>query len=564
MTVSEQGRPASTIPARFPLQGWLAAFVAHPGLWAALLIGLALKAALLLSGRLTFGSDEAILALMARHILRGARPIFYYGQSYMGALDAYLIALSFLLFGQTVLAVRLVQVTLYAGVLITTYLLAHRLSGDRLASTLSALFIALPPVFFSLYTTSTLGDYVEILLLNNLLFLIGWDILEGRKSAAGWWLVAGLLGGLGWWSLPLIVVSLAPLTVRGVLTFRRRMPWGKVGLLVLGFLVGASPWLGAVLSGGGGEVVGFLLRGPADPGLAGDALAALGARLASLVLFNLPALFGLRPPWAVTWIALPVGLLLVPFYFLVVWQAARQATSGDVPAFRRAALGTLLMGGGLLLAIFVLSPFGVDPSGRYLLPLYPLLALFAGDWLGRAWRGSRSRLNRLVLAGLVALCLGYNLWGNIHAAADPYGLTTQFNPITHIPNDHDDDLIAFLDSIGVDRGYANYWVAYRLAFLTGERIILVPRLPYKLDMSYSPADDRYPPYDEAVRQAERIVYVTSNHPDLDSRLGQRFERLGITYRRRSIGPYTVFYDLSRPVTPDELGAFGEVIGEDTP
>jgi hypothetical protein len=49
-----------------------------------------------------FNADEAIVALMARHILQGERPIFFYGQAYMGSLDAYLVALGFLLFGQQI------------------------------------------------------------------------------------------------------------------------------------------------------------------------------------------------------------------------------------------------------------------------------------------------------------------------------------------------------------------------------------------------------------------------------------------------------------------------------
>ena len=39
----------------------------------------------------------------------------------------------------------------------------------------------------------------------------------------------------------------------------------------------------------------------------------------------------------------------------------------------------------------------------------------------------------------------------------------------------------FLEAEGLERGYSNYWVSYRIAFLSGERLIFVPRLPYKAD-----------------------------------------------------------------------------------
>jgi hypothetical protein len=47
---------------------------------------LVLRAALLAWDVIPFDADEAIVALMARHILRGARPCFFYGQQSMGSL----------------------------------------------------------------------------------------------------------------------------------------------------------------------------------------------------------------------------------------------------------------------------------------------------------------------------------------------------------------------------------------------------------------------------------------------------------------------------------------------
>ncbi len=537
--------------------------IAHPGLWEAVALGLALKAVLLASDSVMFGSDEAILGLMARHILQGELPAFFYGQDYMGALDAYLIAPFFLVFGQRVLAIRLSQVALYLGTLVTTYFLGWRLSKSRFGASAAALLVAVPPVMFSLYTTSTLGDYGETLLLNNLLFLIGWGILGGELDSPGWWLLAGFLGGLGWWGMALIVASVAPLAIMGLLTFKWRIPWGKLGLAAMGFLVGALPWIVHTLSSGFGTV-GFLLSGAG----AGGAAAEIGSgspillKITTLTLFNLPALFGLRPSWGVDWIALPVGLVVAAVYFLILYQAGRGVLRGGMEDERRVPLTTLVIAWGLLVAIFLLSPFGYDPSGRYLLPLYPLLAVLAGDWLARIrprWLVCNPIGIQLSTAGLIlVLCLGYNLWGNVRAMYDnPPGLTTQFSPVTQIPHDHDDDLIAFLDELGVDRGYSNYWVAYRFAFLTHEEIILLPLLPYKENLSYSPGDLRYPPYRALVEDAERVVYVTSNLPQLDAELRERFAAIGVEFHERTIGPYTVFYDLPRHVRPGELSLGGE-------
>ena len=50
------------------------------------------KLILLSMNAFPFNADEAVVALMARHALQGNIPIFFYGQAYMGSLDALLVA----------------------------------------------------------------------------------------------------------------------------------------------------------------------------------------------------------------------------------------------------------------------------------------------------------------------------------------------------------------------------------------------------------------------------------------------------------------------------------------
>ena len=73
----------------------------------AIIVALTLKVALLATDSVAFTSDEAVMALMGKHITQGQIPIFYYGEAYVGSLDAILIALAFKLIGQSVVAVRM-------------------------------------------------------------------------------------------------------------------------------------------------------------------------------------------------------------------------------------------------------------------------------------------------------------------------------------------------------------------------------------------------------------------------------------------------------------------------
>jgi 4-amino-4-deoxy-L-arabinose transferase-like glycosyltransferase len=146
------------------------------------------KLLLLALNAVPFNGDEAIVALMARHILRGERPIFFYGQAYLGSTDGWLVAASFSIFGETVFAIRLVQILLFAGVVFTAYLLARRYLQSEWGARAAMLWMALPPTMLTLYTTATLGGYTETLLFGNILLLLADGLvkqvsLRGARSA---------------------------------------------------------------------------------------------------------------------------------------------------------------------------------------------------------------------------------------------------------------------------------------------------------------------------------------------------------------------------------------------
>ena len=522
---------------------------------------LALKTALLALDAVPFNADEAIVALMARHILQGERPSFFYGQAYMGSLDAYLVAGAFRVFGQRVLAIRLVQMTLFAAVIVTSYPVALRFTGARRAAMLVVLLLAFPPVLLTLYTTASLGGYGEVLLAGNL--LVWWGHRLGSEDADRWglWLAWGLAAGLGFWAMGLVLVYLVPVAL-WLLWRLRTHYWRGYLLAALGFAVGSLPWwlgnLGHVDTGVA-ELFGTAVRSTAT---ADSLVGNVGARALNFVILGLPALFGLRFPWDVEGPPLLLAVPALALYLGAVAFAARRplphpslTRSSSTPSSparspQSASSARPLLWGmcATLFLGFVLTPFGGDPSGRYFLPLYLPLFVFTAELLTALWE----RVGRWAWV-LLGTILVFNLAGTIQAAStNPPGITTQFEAITQVDHRYDAELIGFLQAHGATRGYANYWVAYPIAFLSQEEIILVPRLPYKADLRYTSRDDRYAPYGEWVEASSTAVYVTTNHPVLDGLLQEQFAALGVRYRELQIGSYHVFYDLSRKVTPDEL------------
>src|SRR5689334_23995812 len=86
-------------------------------------------------------SDEATMGLIAQHIAyKQERPTFFYGQYYMGPMEAYIGAVFFRLFGPSTFTLRLGLLLLFALFLVTLYALTSLLYTKKFALAMVALF----------------------------------------------------------------------------------------------------------------------------------------------------------------------------------------------------------------------------------------------------------------------------------------------------------------------------------------------------------------------------------------------------------------------------------------
>lgn len=507
------------------------------------------KSLLLALGAFPFNADEAVVGLMARHILAGSRPLFFYGQAYLGSLDGYLVAAAFRAFGESVAAIRLVQLILFAGTVATTVALAQRLIRPGWPSLAAGLLMAIPALNVTLYTTVSLGGYGEAILVGNLLLLLGLragDRPGDLPTALAW----GILAGLGFWIFGLTIVYILPSAVLVAASLRRAAPRRKAAtalVVAAGLVLGGTPWWYSALRGGladqMGEMLGSAIAGasPVSP------FQAVAAHAANLGLFGLTVIFGLRAPWSTRALAPALLPLALAFWLFVLYHSLSPRAGRTLAGRGRAVLFGVM---ACLLAGFLLTPFGADPSGRYFLPLAAPLSLLAADALDHV-RRSRSPLGGAIL---LAFLLVFHAWGTLRSAREnPPGITTQFDSSTWADRSYDAALISFLHDQGETRGYTTYWVSYPLAFLSRETLIFAPLLPYHLDLRYTPRDDRYPPYKEAVGRSDRAAFISARNPALEEVLRRGFDRLGLVWHEQRIGNYTVFYGLARRVDPSELG-----------
>lgn len=167
----------------------------------AILLALTVRLGFLMLSRGMMDADEAVLGVQAERILQGARPIYFYGQAYMGSWDAYLLAPLVALFGPSAWAIHLVTLSESLLLIPLTGALALKLYGRR-ALLPALLLTALLPLFDTTVVLRMLGGYVETLVLGTALMLLvtliveRWD--QGRPTAV-LWVVVGFLTGLALW-----------------------------------------------------------------------------------------------------------------------------------------------------------------------------------------------------------------------------------------------------------------------------------------------------------------------------------------------------------------------------
>ncbi len=169
--------------------------------------------------------DEMIIGLMAKHILEGHFPIFFYGQSYMGSLEAYVVAFLAQGIGLNGWSAQLGAFFSYALFLIVHFFLIKRLWGLP-ASIFSTILLVVPSVMVWEISVRAFGGSTEVLLFGTLSFFLWLKVFADKQKK--WILALGLSLGLGLWTNPLFLlylISLAVMTLYWRDGFRKRMKW---------------------------------------------------------------------------------------------------------------------------------------------------------------------------------------------------------------------------------------------------------------------------------------------------------------------------------------------------
>ncbi|MEV1333085.1 hypothetical protein AB0J20_26330 [Micromonospora costi] len=488
-------------------------------------------------------SDEATMGLAALHIARGQDfPVWFYGQTYMGTLEAYLAAPVLALTGPSVLGLRLPTLALYALFVLLAWRLTVRLTGDRWFALLVVVLLALGSDRIVKNQLIAGGGYPEMGPAAAALALLAYDLCAGRpRRRLPRWAAWGFVAGLMVWVDPLILPYVAG-TGAVLLGFRWRELRGRAGVtLGLAALVGAAPLLGHSLATGRNPLSAVLAA--ASSGAA--APAGWADRLHGGLLLGPPLGMGLCSPshcatWQLWWaLALPVLLVLGA---VTAWTALRAGSSGSghardgragaalrladgrVAGALRLADGrvagalrlALVAAAAATLAAYTLSSAaGRTPveSSRYLsCLLVSLPALLWPLWHAAtsrtAGRGAVGRPTTVLAVAVLAATVAGSGYATYRAAGTA--------PAARAAEARHADLVDTLRTLGVRHVQAGYWTCNRLTFATGEDVVCAV-----VDDDLSPGFDRYAPYRRAVAAAAAPAWVALPGSPLASRLDDR-------------------------------------------
>ncbi len=427
-------------------------------------------------------SDEAVVGLMARHVLQGQFSTFYWGGGYGGTIESVLTAPIFFVFGSSWLALRIVPIILSGVAALVVWRIGRRLYGEPAASVAGALLWVWPPFLVAHLTQQQSGFYASGLVFCTVLILLALRAAEApTRLRVG---TLGFVAGVALWNDVQLVTIIAPLVVW--LCWRQRAVLAQAWLAVPLLLVGASPWIVWNLRHDFGSFNTHITTSSSYP-----------HRLRLFLSPLLPMLLGLRS----LYVQEPV--LSAAFVDVVLFALLAVFAYGAYRSRRRDTIVLYVIGLAFPFIYALTRAAIVTDEPRYLLQLSPVLALL----LGQAVSSQRHMRTASIVVVAAALTLSTITLARAASWRDNHPRNPAIAPRDIQP------LLRILDAAGIDRVYAQYWVAYRIDFETNEHIIAAEaKLKSVRFVDGKPIpgaypEVRWPAYVRKVNAAPRAAFV---------------------------------------------------------
>jgi hypothetical protein len=474
--------------------------------------------------------DEALTGLMSLAILQGVPQVFYWGQPYLAAVDAYLAAAAFHFFGSSTLVLRLGIVWVSVFWVWAAWRIGRRIAGERWGL-LAGLQIALPPIFLTFVQLSSHAEGVA-LTLGTVTLAAAARLVDSRaqRHQLWTWALLGVAAGLAWWTSQMATMLIGAAAI-GILVARPEFLAGVGPGVALGLfgLAGLPFWIWNLhhewatfhhLVEWGGPLPAFRER-----------IQNVGGSL--FLAFGGGAYWDGRavpmPPWMRRLGWLVVLTVYVPAVGLaagrlIVWIrrfARRERPWHD-------ALDLVVLTFWLTAAAQFFTWFGTSGILRYSLTFFGPLPLLVAAVLARVARlGRPGRVTAIVLAGALVT---FNLL--THVAFVRAGAADPVRPV--------DAAIARMEGLGTTVCYADSRIAQVLSFESSERIVCADHFGLRDYGSLRAVD--------GVASPEKVAIVTHGtiKGPAPADMAKVLARIGGTAQTTQVGKYVIFHHFVPP------------------
>lgn len=483
--------------------------------------------------------------LAALHIFQARDfPIFFYGQHYLGVLEAYIGALLFHIFGPSVLIMRLETIGFCAAFLVVLYALTRRLYTHNFALVVLALFALGSPRILALQSEAV--GYPELPLLASfpllVAFVVAMNTTTSLSKKAALYILWGFLSGIALW----VHVLTGPYVL---MAFSLMLLWQfkdmiQIGLwmILAGIALGAAPLLWYnIYAGPGQDTLTNVLQ---MTQVGQTAVYDFWQHALNTMLVSVPLMAGFSSSCIDQGIS--VNYPFLPTFHLHC--IADQAVWGFGYVALMITAGTI--------AIVGLQRFSKDRlemvkhSARFLLLLAALLTIIiyirGGASSGDTWDTSRYLVCTWVSLPTILWPLWRLRWHVARVAAFVlifivllHGviMTLTAIPEAQAGNARMSTLISYLEKQHITRFYSEYWTCNKIIFATQEKIICSNT--WNVNGKLHNGSNRYPVYLTDVEQAKDPAFV---YPQGDSRIEVVEKALKvqkISYKVREVAGYIV-------------------------
>jgi hypothetical protein len=454
--------------------------------------------------------DFSIIGLMVRHMANGTDfPVFAYGVAYMGSLEpALAVLLAKLLRVEVSAFIVNLSPALVGTLLLPLLYLFGRDAGTRRAGVLAMLFCLVGSDSWLHNSVAARGGYMNVMVLGVLSLWLAARIAAREsqdKPVAGWsyfWL--GLAAGVAWWVTQLAVVFLFAALVVLLVGVRWRMV--RVGMIpaLLGVILGSLPWWvwnignqwGSLNFGGGMAKVPFSMG-----------IVYFGHMFLRLIEMD---------PFA-SWRGAPRLIILLGLIagFMVLLIRERWQNRQDTRFYFRLAV---LMLAAFMIYLYSTSGFSRVNTTRYLLPLFPALAVVIAvtcDWL---LERVRLPIGWVVFVLMIPphLLLLPRMFDGVATDRERWAMAQQLQG----------EVAPLCDGNFVGDLYTTHWLNF-----ASQESLCVASLPM----------ERYAPYARRVELAERRAYINGY-----GNLGAFLKATQSAGRQARVGSMSIDYGLIPP------------------